>query len=157
MHPQHPDDTPQPLQVTNRSHSNANKTWGAEGAIALVVSFLPLVGTQIPRNEGTAFVMFSRVKIAIRFFFVGLAVGVLLAPRSGEETRALVRQKADRLLNDVLDAASLGTTYNAREADDTATPTRGRGGNGTRTRAKRASATDEAATEGAEAAAGAGS
>jgi hypothetical protein len=53
--------------------------------------------------------MFSRVRIAIRFFFVGLAVGVLLAPRSGDETRRLVREKADRLLNDVLDAATLGT------------------------------------------------
>ena len=53
--------------------------------------------------------MFSRVRIAIRFFFVGLAVGVLLAPRSGEETRQMVREKADRILNDVLDAASLGT------------------------------------------------
>ncbi len=53
--------------------------------------------------------MFSRVRIAIRFFFVGLAVGVLLAPRSGEETRRMVREKADRILNDVLDAASLGT------------------------------------------------
>ncbi|MBW3612785.1 MAG: YtxH domain-containing protein [Chloroflexi bacterium] len=53
--------------------------------------------------------MFSRVRIAIRFFFVGLAVGVLLAPRSGEETRRMVRQKADRVLNDVLDAATLGT------------------------------------------------
>ncbi len=53
--------------------------------------------------------MFSRVRIAIRFFFVGLAVGVLLAPRSGDETRRMVREKADRLLNDVLDAATLGT------------------------------------------------
>jgi hypothetical protein len=53
--------------------------------------------------------MFSRVRIAIRFFFVGLAVGVLLAPRSGAETRRLVRERADRLLNDVLDAATLGT------------------------------------------------
>jgi hypothetical protein len=53
--------------------------------------------------------MFSRVRIAIRFFFVGLAVGVLLAPRSGDETRRIVREKADRLLNDVLDAATLGT------------------------------------------------
>lgn len=52
--------------------------------------------------------MFSRVRIAIRFFFVGLAVGVLLAPRSGIETRRLLRQRADRLLNELLDAASLG-------------------------------------------------
>ncbi|MEO5986432.1 MAG: YtxH domain-containing protein [Candidatus Limnocylindria bacterium] len=63
--------------------------------------------------------MFSRVRIAIRFFFVGLAVGVLLAPRSGEQTRRLVREKADRILNDVLDAASLGTvdTGNGTAAD----------------------------------------
>lgn len=60
--------------------------------------------------------MFSRVRIAIRFFFVGLAVGVLLAPRSGEETRRLVREKADRLLNDVLDAATLGTTATGTDA-----------------------------------------
>jgi hypothetical protein len=56
--------------------------------------------------------MFSRVRIAIRFFFVGLAVGVLLAPRSGQETRRLVRARADRLLNDLLDAATLGTYDN---------------------------------------------
>ncbi len=50
--------------------------------------------------------MLSRVRIAIRFFFVGLAVGVLLAPRSGVETRRLVRERADRLFNDLLDAAT---------------------------------------------------
>ena len=57
--------------------------------------------------------MFSRVRTAIRFFFVGLAVGVLLAPRSGEETRRLLRERADSLLNDVLDAASLGASGGA--------------------------------------------
>jgi len=67
--------------------------------------------------------MFSRVRIAIRFFFVGLAVGVLLAPRSGEETRRIVREKADRLLNDVLDAATLGTYESGAEDGDTAVAT----------------------------------
>jgi gas vesicle protein len=62
--------------------------------------------------------MFSRVRIAIRFFFVGLAVGVLLAPRSGRETRRLVRERADRLLNDVLDAATLGTYESGAGATD---------------------------------------
>jgi hypothetical protein len=62
--------------------------------------------------------MFSRVRIAIRFFFVGLAVGVLLAPRSGDETRRIVREKADRLLNDVLDAATLGTYESGAGAAD---------------------------------------
>lgn len=86
--------------------------------------------------------MFSRVRIAIRFFFVGLAVGVLLAPRSGEETRRLVREKADRLLNDILDAATLGTYESGAGSIDTdeeaSAPapaprsTRTRSGNGSR-------------------------
>jgi hypothetical protein len=89
--------------------------------------------------------MFSRVRIAIRFFFVGLAVGILLAPRSGEETRRMVRAKADRILNDVLDAATLGTadtgpassTGNLEdEADAPKQPARATDGGGrTRTRA----------------------
>lgn len=62
--------------------------------------------------------MFSRVRVAIRFFFVGLAVGILLAPRKGEETRRLVREKADRILNDVLDAATLGTVEQGAGATD---------------------------------------
>jgi gas vesicle protein len=97
--------------------------------------------------------MFSRVRIAIRFFFVGLAVGILLAPRSGEETRRLVREKADRLLNDVLDAATLGTIETGTNAPATtaATATEGsgesaprptRGGNGSRSRAKSTAASE---------------
>jgi gas vesicle protein len=93
--------------------------------------------------------MFSRVRIAIRFFFVGLAVGVLLAPRSGEETRRLVRAKADRLLNDVLEAATLGTyeagggaTQSPIEGDEAATPKRTRAGNGSRTAAKSIAASE---------------
>ena len=97
--------------------------------------------------------MFSRVRIAIRFFFVGLAVGVLLAPRSGEQTRRLVREKADRLLNDILDAATLGTAQTGGDAGETdadeeaAAPapatraTRSRSGNGSR---KSSSSTTEA-------------
>ena len=68
--------------------------------------------------------MFSRVRIAIRFFFMGLAVGVLLAPRSGKETRRMVRERADRLLNDLLDAATLG-------AFDSRAPSEEDGGAGT--------------------------
>jgi YtxH-like protein len=97
--------------------------------------------------------MFSRVRIAIRFFFVGLAVGVLLAPRSGEETRRLLREKADSLLNDVLDAATLGTSPGTRtsaaaaadteEATDAATGGRStRGGNGSRTRSRSTAASE---------------
>jgi gas vesicle protein len=76
--------------------------------------------------------MFSRVRIAIRFFFMGLAVGVLLAPRSGKETRRMVRERADRLLNDLLDAATLGAFDSGADADEATTqeassrPTNGR-------------------------------
>jgi hypothetical protein len=66
--------------------------------------------------------MFSRVKIAIRFFFVGLVVGVLLAPRSGRATRRLLRVRADRLFNELLDAATLGA-YETEPVTDS-------GGNG---------------------------
>ncbi|HJP72398.1 MAG TPA: YtxH domain-containing protein [Candidatus Limnocylindria bacterium] len=90
--------------------------------------------------------MFSRVRIAIRFFFVGLAVGVLLAPRSGEETRRLVREKADRLLNDVLDAATLGT-YESGSTEATAAPKRARSGNGSRTRSTTSTSAEPAASE----------
>jgi hypothetical protein len=58
--------------------------------------------------------MLSRVRIAIRFFFVGLAVGVLLAPRSGVETLRLVRERAEKLMNDALDAATFAVPEPAR-------------------------------------------
>jgi gas vesicle protein len=89
--------------------------------------------------------MFSRVRIAIRFFVVGLAVGILLAPRKGEETRRLVRAKADRLLNDVLDAATLGTIESgagATDDDEPPTTKRTRAGNGSRTAAKSTAASE---------------
>ena len=97
--------------------------------------------------------MFSRVRIAIRFFFVGLAVGVLMAPRSGEETRRLLREKADSLLNEVLDAASLGAgTSTPRstpatataDTDDGGSAKRATRGNGGRSRATSSTAASEA-------------
>ncbi len=83
--------------------------------------------------------MFSRVRIAIRFFFMGLAVGVLLAPRSGRETRRLVRERADRLLNDLLDAATLGAFDSGAAPDDEDDGSGKKAGNG-RTRQKAATA-----------------
>lgn len=84
--------------------------------------------------------MFSRVRVAIRFFFVGLAVGVLLAPRSGIETRQLLRQRADRLLNDLLDAASLGALEGTRSGTGS--------GNGSRSGRKTTARQAEAAAAG---------
>ena len=80
--------------------------------------------------------MFSRVRIAIRFFFMGLAVGVLLAPRSGRETRRMVRARADRLLNELLDAATLGAFDSGPVPEDDQEDSTEKSGNGrTRTRA----------------------
>ena len=79
--------------------------------------------------------MFSRVRIAIRFFFMGLAVGVLLAPRSGRETRRLVRERADRLLNDLLDAATLGAFDSGPATLDDEAPTAKAGNGSSRKRA----------------------
>jgi hypothetical protein len=93
--------------------------------------------------------MFSRVRIAIRFFFMGLAVGVLLAPRSGKETRRMVRERADRLLNDLLDAATLGSFDSGAEPDEDGDKTRAGGtGNG---RTRKASTTATSAASGAQA------
>jgi gas vesicle protein len=89
--------------------------------------------------------MFSRVRIAIRFFFVGLAVGILMAPRSGEQTRRMLREKADGLLNGILDAASMGAEPEPAPKASTSRATRS--GNGSsRTRSK-ATDTAEAAEE----------
>ena len=87
--------------------------------------------------------MFSRVRIAIRFFFLGLAVGVLLAPRSGQETRRLVRELADRLLNDLLDAATLGAFDSGAGADADPNAGTAKGGNG-RSRGSRSTAQAQA-------------
>ena len=92
--------------------------------------------------------MFSRVRIAIRFFFLGLAVGVLLAPRSGKETRAMVRERADRLLNDLLDAATLSAFEPGPAPLDEEAPSNPGNGSGT-TRSKRS--TTSSATSGAQA------
>ena len=96
--------------------------------------------------------MFSRVRIAIRFYFLGHAEGVNLAPRSGRETRRLVRERADRLLNDVLDAATLGTYESgAGAADDFEDEgDAGNGSGGTRPTA-RTGRSRTRATEGAQA------
>ena len=103
--------------------------------------------------------MFSRVRIAIRFFFVGLAAGILLAPRSGEETRRLLRERADRILNDVLDAATLGTNagvgVGANAPDrpavaeaETVEPATNGGSRATRSRSRAASSGAGATTSG---------
>jgi gas vesicle protein len=51
--------------------------------------------------------MFGLIRTAVRFFFIGLGVGLLLAPRKGEETRQLIREKVNEALDSVLEIADL--------------------------------------------------
>jgi hypothetical protein len=51
--------------------------------------------------------MFGLVRTAVRFFFIGFGVGVLLAPRAGAETRALIREKLNLVIGSVLEVADL--------------------------------------------------
>mgnify|MGYP003297415756 CR=1 FL=1 len=64
------------------------------------------------RHKGREVVYVERGDSSAKWLFWGAVLGaglaLLYAPRSGEETRRLLREKADSLLNDVLDAASLG-------------------------------------------------
>ena len=51
--------------------------------------------------------MFGLMRTAVRFFFIGFGVGILLAPRTGAETRALIREKLNAIVNSVLEVADL--------------------------------------------------
>lgn len=51
--------------------------------------------------------MFGLIRTAVRFFFIGFGVGVLLAPRAGAETRALIRSKLDQVVGSMLEVADL--------------------------------------------------
>lgn len=51
--------------------------------------------------------MFGLVRTAVRFFFVGFGIGILLAPRAGAETRELIRAKINMIVGSVLEVADL--------------------------------------------------
>ncbi|MGH2450011.1 MAG: YtxH domain-containing protein [Candidatus Limnocylindria bacterium] len=47
------------------------------------------------------------LRTAIRAFVIGFVVGVLFAPRSGAETRRMLREKFEALVNQVFELADL--------------------------------------------------
>ena len=51
--------------------------------------------------------MFGVLRAMLRSFVVGLAVGVLIAPRSGAETRRLLAARAARVLDQIRENAAL--------------------------------------------------
>jgi hypothetical protein len=51
--------------------------------------------------------MFAVFRAAVRFFAVGVAVGFLFAPRAGDETRRMLRERFTAALNSLLEIAAL--------------------------------------------------
>ncbi len=51
--------------------------------------------------------MFGHINTALRFFLIGLATGVLIAPRPGHDTRAMLRRRLESIVNDVLGIAGM--------------------------------------------------
>lgn len=51
--------------------------------------------------------MFGLVRVALRSFAVGVAVGVLFAPRAGAETRRMLGERLASSLNQLLEIAAL--------------------------------------------------
>lgn len=68
--------------------------------------------------------MFGLIRTAVRFFFIGFAAGVLLAPRAGAETRQQIREKLNELIGSLLEVADLPPVEG--DAADGGTPTRAR-------------------------------
>ena len=51
--------------------------------------------------------MFALLRTSLRFFVVGFVVGSLFAPRSGSETRQMLREKFTVIANQILEIAAL--------------------------------------------------
>jgi hypothetical protein len=51
--------------------------------------------------------MFALLRASLRFFVVGFVVGTLFAPRSGSETRQMLRAKFAVMVNQILELAAL--------------------------------------------------
>jgi hypothetical protein len=51
--------------------------------------------------------MFALLRMSLRFFVVGFVAGTLLAPRSGAETRRMLREKFTVIANQILELAAL--------------------------------------------------
>lgn len=47
------------------------------------------------------------IRMALRSFVIGFIAGVLFAPRSGVETRRLIRERFEALVNQILEIAAL--------------------------------------------------
>ena len=51
--------------------------------------------------------MFGVINAALRAFFVGVAVGMLFAPRPGAETRRMLNERITAMIDQILEIAAL--------------------------------------------------
>ena len=51
--------------------------------------------------------MFGHINTALRFFVIGLATGVLIAPRPGVDTRRMIRHHLESIVNEALRIAGM--------------------------------------------------
>jgi hypothetical protein len=51
--------------------------------------------------------MFALLRTSLRFFVIGFIAGTLFAPRSGEETRRMLRENFTIVANQILELAAL--------------------------------------------------
>ncbi|MGH2472080.1 MAG: hypothetical protein ACRDG6_06725 [Candidatus Limnocylindria bacterium] len=51
--------------------------------------------------------MFALLRTSLRFFVIGFVAGTLFAPRSGAETRQMLREKLTIVANQILELAAL--------------------------------------------------
>jgi hypothetical protein len=51
--------------------------------------------------------MFALLRTSLRFFIIGFVAGTLFAPRSGAETRQMLREKFNIVANQILELAAL--------------------------------------------------
>jgi hypothetical protein len=51
--------------------------------------------------------MFALLRTSLRFFVIGFVAGTLFAPRSGAETRQMLREKFTIVANQLLEVAAL--------------------------------------------------
>lgn len=72
--------------------------------------------------------MFALVRVALRSFSIGVAVGILVAPRPGAETRQMLMDRVNGAIDSVLELAALPPTQpgRARTNGHTERPTRRR-------------------------------
>lgn len=58
--------------------------------------------------------MFALLRVALRSFGIGVAVGMLFAPRPGAETRAMLAQRFNAAMDSILELAAMPPVTPAR-------------------------------------------